>query len=570
MSEEEKSRLNKLIEGLNSKEKEQKLLSITALGILKIPEHADLLPDLLASPDFEVVKQVIIAMGRIKNPGSIKYIIEFVIADNNELAEIAWQVLQQFDLSPAIDLLIKSASSDQPDQIRLKFVSLLSTYKDIRVAALMNEILGQTRNKDLLTAAINYFICYPSSERHTALKMLSADKDWQVSLAACIALSRLKDQGAYNQVKKLAKSGNAEMRQFIVDSINNYPLIDDRSIYQMLFADKRASIREAAIKGLELFAADERVTILKNWIDREIDKIIRKQLIKKAAEEHSPIFYEEFYQNIQSTDKEIHDIAFDAIVEMGEKIVDRILIDFDRMPLVIKEQMILVLGKIASGKVISLISECLFAKERWLRINAIEAASNCNCDELYQKLVAILQHSEKDVWVRASAVMALGKSKNHDFAEIVASQIDHEDPRVRANAIEALYELAWIGLPEACQKLMHDRNDRVRVNAAIALWRSGHEEVFAELKKMALDKSRWVRSSAVFALGKINDRRGTEILLKLLSDPEEIVYRNTLEALSELGDMRAMIPILKESRKGRLSESFFNKILDKFSMAVRS
>jgi HEAT repeat protein len=569
MSETENGQFQNLIEGLKSSDREEKLLSIAALGILRLPQHAELLVDLLSSPDEEVVEQVLIAMGRIGNPASVKYIVEFVSSDNHKLAMVAYEVLQSFNLSSVLNFLIKYAGSEQPPEIRKRMVDLLAKYEDVRVASLMNEVLGQTRDQSLLVSAIRYFVRFPSSERHTVLKMLSSNSNWDVSLAACLALSRLKDEHSYSQVRRLAKSGNAEVRQLIVESINEYPLIEDRNIYQMFFEDSRALIRELALNGIALFGADERISIIRAWLARENDKKVRCLLLHKAAKEKSPLFYDEFYRHLQSADEETKNIAIAAIAEMGEKIADRIIIDFDRMPLVIREQMILVLGRIGVEKVIKIVGESLFAKERWLRINAVEAAANIHSEELYQKLITMVQSRETDIWVRATAVAALGRSKNHDYAEVVASQLNHEDARVRANAVEALADLAWLGLPDACHKLMHDRNDRVRVNAAIALWKSGHEEVFAELEKMSRDKSRWVRSSAVFALGKIKDREGAHILLNMLSDPEEIVYKNAVEALAELGDLRALLPLLKEARKNRLPSELFGKALDKFSESIR-
>ncbi len=569
MTDAEKNRFQQIVDGLQSQDREEKLLSIAALGILKVPQHADLLADLLSSPDEEVVEQALIAMGRIGSTSSVKYIIEFVFSEKPRLANTALKVLQTLNLTSALNLIIKAAGSDQPPELRKKIVDLVGNYEDVRVSSLMNEILGQTRDVSLLLAAIRYFVRFPNPERHTVLRMLAGNSNWEIALAANLALSRLKDEGAFSQIRRLAKSGNAEIRQLIVDSLSEYPVIEDRNIYQMFFEDSRSAVREAALKGVELFAADERISLIRNWLGRESDKKIRKQLINRAAKEKTPLFYDEFYRNLQTSDEDIKALAIEAIATIGEKIADRIIIDFDRMPLVVREQMILVLGRIGGDKVVKVIEESLFAKERWLRINAVEAAACVHDDELYRRLVEILQKRETDVWVRATAISALGRSRKHEFAEVVAAQLGHEDARVRANAVEALADLAWLGLPDACHRLMQDRNDRVRVNAAIALWKSGNEEVFVELEKMSRHKSRWVRSSAVFALGQIKDREGVHILLNMLSDPEEIVYKNAVEALAEIGDLRAMMPLLRESRKNRMPHEFFNDLLEKYSLSIR-
>lgn len=570
MTESAKSRFQNLIDGLKSTNKEEKLLSVAALGILRVRQHADALADLLSSPDREVVEQVVKALGRIGNTGSVKHIVEFIINDDGKLAETAFIALKNFNFLPAVDVVIRACSADQPPSVRKRLLELLTDYDDKRVAALMNEILGQTRDPELLTAAVNYFIRHPSTERHTSLKMLAGNDNWGVSLAANIALSRLKDEGAYAHVRRLVKSSNAEVRQVIAEALVSRPIIEDRSIFSALFEDSRSRIREIAIEGLSLFSVDERISILRRLLSVESEQTIKLLLIKKAEAEKSVLLYDELYKLLQSSEEKIQSSAIEAVAAMGEKISDRILIDFDRMPLVVKEQMILVLGQLGGDKVLRTIKESLTAKERWLRINAVDAAARMNSEELNNQLVMMLKASETDIWVRASAVAALGRSFNTDYAEAVAEQLKHDDARVRANAIEALSELKWSGLPEACHRLLHDRNDRVRVNSAIALWRSGHQEVFAELEKMSRDKSRWVRSSAVFALGRIKDHQGTPILLKMLADSEDMVYRNAVEALAEQGDLRAMLPLLKEARGGRLLIDFYEKALTRFTETIRS
>lgn len=570
MPETDKNRFQNLIDGLKSTNREEKLLSVSALGILQIQQHADYLVDLLSSPDLEVVENVVKALGKIGNPGSVKHIIEFVMNDTGKLADTAYQALCHIKLDSVLDLVIKKCGSDQPVAIRRRLLELLSRYEDVRVAALMNEILGQTRDPEILSTAVAYFIRHPSAERHTSLKMLAGSDNWHVSLVANIALSRLKDEGAFAHIRRLVKSSNAEVRQIIAESLVCRPLIEDRNIFSVLFEDARPRIREIACEGLALFGSDERISILRRWLAAETDSKIRLLLLKKAQNEKSALLYDEFYRLLQVSDEQIRATAVEAIAMMGEKIVDRVLIDFDRMPLVVREQMILVIGRIGTDKSIRIIKESLTAKERWLRINAVDAAAQMNAEELHAELVKMLKAKDTDIWVRATAVTALGRSGNMIFAGIIAHQLRHEDARVRANAIEALSLLKWEGLPDACHKLLHDRNDRVRVNAAIALWKSGHQEVFAELEKMSRDRSRWVRSSAVFALGRINDHQGTPILLKILSDSEDIVYRNAVEALAEQGDMRAMIPLLKEMRKKRLSDDFYEKALTRFTETIHS
>jgi HEAT repeat protein len=566
MPEAESVKYQELINGLSSSNREEKILSIKAMSLLKAPEHADFLADLLSSPDEEIVEQVIIALGKIGNPGSVKYILEFILGDKGKLAELSFDVLSRFYIASAVDVVIKAAGSDQPVEIREKLIRLLLPYEEVRVAALMTEILGQTPDPRILTLAIGYFISFPSTEKHSALKVLSNSGQWEISLAANIALSRLKDEGAFTQIRRLVKSPNSEVRQIIVDSINKYPLIEDRKLYQSLFEDQKTSIRKKALKGLNMFGADERVKILKDWLNRESDNSLKISLLERAAKENSALFFDEFVGILSDAGSKNKNLAVDAISGMSERVVDRILIDFDRMALVVREQMVLVLGNIGGNKVLQTIKDCLKAKERWLKINSIEAAVALNNDELLPELVNLLSNKDTDPWVKATLVSALGRLKARDYSDLIAKQLEASDARVRANAIEALSLLEWESLNTEAMRLLKDRNDRVRVNAAIALWKCGNMEVFSELEKMSGDKSKWVRSSAVYALGKLNDREeGLPILLKMINDSEDVVYLNTMEALAESGDMRVMVPLLKEAGSKRIPLEVYDRILKKFS-----
>ena len=59
MTDSSKKRFEKLIDGLKSSDREVKLMSIAALGILRIKKHSEALCDLLASPDLEILAAVI-------------------------------------------------------------------------------------------------------------------------------------------------------------------------------------------------------------------------------------------------------------------------------------------------------------------------------------------------------------------------------------------------------------------------------------------------------------------------------------------------------------------------------
>ena len=557
------------IDGLKSPNREQKLLSISALGILRVKEHANALIDLLCSQDITIVEQAIETLGAIGNINSVKYIVDFVGSENEILAAAAVNALSNFDITQEISTVIKACSSDLPPIIRKRYIDILIKYNLPEVALLISDVLKHTTDEELLTTAINYFIKFPSPDIHPALKTLTTSSNWNISLYANLALSRLQDESAYLQLRRLISSNSTEIKIAITEAITQHIIPKDKEILISMLKDQNVIVRETAMEGFSILSANEKISYLKNRLLKEPDINLKLNLIEKAKKEASPLLYNELYELIQSTDEEIQEAARKAIGAMGDKIVDRIIIDFDKMPLIAKEQIILILGQIGGEKVCSIVSECLFAKERWLRINAIDAASRINTKEMCDDLVKIISRSDTDIWVMA-AVSALGKTGKSEYAPKVAELLNHEDARVRANAVEAVSSLNWKNLNEACINLLNDKNDRVRVNAAIALWKNGNNSVFESLAKMASSKSRWVRSSAVFALGKIKDKAATPILLTILSDQEDMVYRNAINALAEQGDVKALLPMLREMFKGRMTASFYVRALNRLAETLKS
>ncbi len=553
-----------ILEGLTSRDRRRKLIHIDAVGRLRRQEHADMLVDLLASPDAEVVGHVIEALGRIGNPRSLKYLLEFVIGDNTELAERAMQALARFDVHASFDTVLKICTVERPNQVRKKLLSLIAPVKDPRVASAMNEVLGQTQDPSLLSEALGYFVQYPSADKHTVLKMLSGSGQWEVAMTANLALSRLADESARSQIKRLAKSPAHPIRQAIVTGLNKAPMNEDRELYEVFFKDQHPQIRHLAMAGLDLFPAPERVAQINDWLQREKDELVRLDLLQRAATEKSPVFYAEFVKLLSSPNDQYKKIARQALIDMGSAALDRILSEYPKMSLVLKEQMILVLGGIGHERGRPVILEAVRGKERWLRLNAIEALAQIGEPNLARRFEELLK-AEKDDWVVATLASIIGRVGNRDQIPLMVECLKHRDARVRANSVESLGTLAGPECRDQLQPYLRDPNDRVRVNAAIVLWRLGDKEVTGILQELIRDSNKWVRASAAFALGEIADYDAVPALLAALADKEEVVYKNVLEALAKIGDVRALIPLLEEREKKRLPDAALEDVVNRFS-----
>jgi len=560
-----------IVDRLSSRDREEKLLAIMALGILRVPEHADQLVDLLASTDEEIVGSVIDALGRIGNPRSVKYVLEFVGAAKPNLADRALNALAGFELTPVLDQILKTADADKPPMMRRRLLALVAHIRDPRIASVMTEIIGQTQDSGLLIEASMYFVRFPSTERHTLLKMLGNNGQWEVAMAAQLALSRLGDEGARTHLKRLAKSPAHPIRLALVQGLSKRAMIEDRELYEIFCHDPHPQVRLAAMSGLPLFKNEDRVCILAEWLGRERDETIQPLLLRSAAAEKHHGLYPEFFKLLTAGTPVLKEIAIEALIGMGESIVERIVKAFPKLPMAAREQLLIVVGGIGGDAAKKLVQAHLGDRERWMRMNAMEAMAKLGARDALPLLMN-MAGQETDPWVKASLLSVLSRLGGDEQVPVCESGLNSADARVRANAVEGLLRLGvrdkeW---QKRIEPLLRDPNDRVRVNAAIALSKMGDQTVMPTLTAMTREATKWLRSSAAFALGQIGDREAVPALLALLDDREDVVYRNALEALGKIADIRSLIPILQEKAKGRLSLDFFDRLLAGFCISDQS
>lgn len=560
----ESKKFAQIIKGLSSRNREEKLLAIRALGILGVPEHTDLLIDLLGSSDELVVTTALAALGGIRHPKAVKYVLEFLPSDNHALADQAMAVLPRFPLDTALDLVLKAAGPEHPAPLRRRLLALLREIRDPRVAAFMCEVIGQTKDTALLGEAIGYFIRFPSHDRATILRMLAGSAQWEVSLLANVALSRLGDEGARAQWKRLLKSPAHPIRVFLAEALNLNPVPADREAYETFLQDAHPQLRLLAMQGLPVFPAEERVRLVRELLGRERDEGVRAALFAVAQAEKNPAFVPEFFALLASSTESQKRMGIAGLIAMGEAIVDRLIVGLPKMAQVVKEKVLLVLGGVGGEKARKALLPFLGARERWLRINAIDALTQMKpTPAVISRLAEMLKH-EEDIWVKATLLSALSRLGGKSQASLFCEFLTAKDARVRANAVEGLWRVGAGDQAALLHPLLRDPNDRVRVNAAIALWKTGHREVLADLVAMTREGTKWIRSSAAFALGEIGDKEGTPALIGMLQDREEVVYRNALDALAKIGDTRALLPLLHESEKHRIPDEAFDDILERF------
>ena len=188
---------------------------------------------------------------------------------------------------------------------------------------------------------------------------------------------------------------------------------------------------------------------------------------------------------------------------------------------------------------------CLESKNEKIRMGVIRALGDLNTVSTLGVLSAH-QKKEQSPYVRATAAVSLGMTKNIKALIILASLLRDENSRVRANAVEAVAEIGDPLAVAMLTPLLEDTNNRVKANVAMALWKFGGLRMVSHLKKMLTTyEDKWHRASAAYALGEIGGFQAMSTLLSALDDRSTEVKRNVIRSLGKTGDVELSHRLIK-------------------------
>jgi len=141
---------------------------------------------------------------------------------------------------------------------------------------------------------------------------------------------------------------------------------------------------------------------------------------------------------------------------------------------------------------------------------------------------------EKDPYVRATIVIALGRLKAEEAFGTLKVFLDDENPRIRANAVEALGLIGGADVYPLLIPLLEDPNNRVRANAVVGLGQCPYIQLTMSLKQMMGSSEVLMRRSAVFAIVELRRADFIPMLEQLLDDVEPIVRDKAADGLRVL------------------------------------
>ncbi len=136
----------------------------------------------------------------------------------------------------------------------------------------------------------------------------------------------------------------------------------------------------------------------------------------------------------------------------------------------------------------------------------------------------------RDERIRSKAVKILCKARPNK--ELIARQLQSEDPRARANAVEAMWNTETPEALDVFHSALHDPNHRVVANALVGLYIHEEQSAITRITELGNHPSPAFRAAAAWALGQIRDRRGLPALAALAKDASPQVRKGALKSLT--------------------------------------
>mgnify|MGYP006278813981 CR=1 FL=1 len=381
----------------------------------------------------------------------------------------------------------------------------------------------------------------------------------QTRVKAIMALVQIKDPQALSRLRRLeGREENSLVRAALVLAVGLMGSKSDLDFVRSFFSEKNPKVRCNAIEALLRLGGD---SCARDLVQALKDKSIRvKNRALEALIDMDPQALALSLQKmLQSGEKSSRDLAAYALLKLERRdtipLIVGLLAD-PEMSIRLKARNTLVnlakndcpeasevLERLAGKRkcpdefmTISVLERRPYmkeichpqAKERLRAINAIvEAEDRQRIPHLLQALIV-----EKDEYVRAKLVIALGRLKAREAIPSLKLLCGDEIPRVRANAIEALGE---IGDKESYPMLisfLEDANNRVRANAIVALQSYDLVDLKLPIEEMLDHEQELMRRSAIWAITEIRRPSFIKLLSKLVDDEDERVRKQARAALS--------------------------------------
>lgn len=208
----------------------------------------------------------------------------------------------------------------------------------------------------------------------------------------------------------------------------------------------------------------------------------------------------------------------EAVALEEEQVKDEIDIQIDLLndpDWVVRREAVITLGEMGDERCVEPLARALRDGDWQVREVAIEAMGQVGSPAV-ETLLKLL----RDWDVRKYAILALGKIRDERVLDPLMVQLRNDE--FKDDAVNALVELGEPSVPKLIAALK-DKDENVRKSAVLGLGRIKNHDAIDPLIEMLGDKDWFTRLTAAAALESIGDERGREAIKPLMKDPDMVV-----------------------------------------------
>ena len=349
------------------------------------------------------------------------------------------------------------------------------------------------------------------------------DTDPRVRANAIEALEYTNHPNAYPIIVNALGDADNRIRANAIKALKNYGKVNVINLLRKMLRSDQVWMRDSAAYALSMVAKDEALPLL---IDALKDE---HASIRQRAREGLTNLGQRGNVTAQKAVKELEKYAAQ---DAPPKVDLSHLVDFSE-PDPIREN--------------KLESKDPQVKMRELRKIVEDKDTNRLLD------VIELAQTEEDGFIKANAIIALGKLGDENLIDTLSDYLASSIDRVRANAIEALAMIGGEKVHPLLIPHLDDKNNRCKANAVIALKDHPYVSIHKPLKQMVESNELLMRKSAFYAITDIATDEVIPLLGTLYNDNDDEVRKNAhhfLQMMAEQGNDMAQ-KILEEAPSQR-------------------
>ncbi len=171
---------------------------------------------------------------------------------------------------------------------------------------------------------------------------------------------------------------------------------------------------------------------------------------------------------------------------------------------------------------------------RFVLLGELEELDQSHLSAIQEALYEVINTQDEPVEVRRRAIEAIAYSTEEGVHDLLTAAYEDADEEMRISAVFAMGRSADPEFAEPIQFELGSSNPAMRYEAARACGELELDEAVPALIRLIADSDREVQSAAVASLGQIGGKRAREALERCVSEGDEVLQLAAEDALAEL------------------------------------